>query len=517
MRRSLPPVLFTAIACLTFLVNASATTYYIAANGSDNNSGTSQSAPWAHLPGMRTWSGSHTPSAGDTFILRGCDVWGNANFPINWSGSGTSGSPITVTVDKTWFNTASCSQWNRPVFDAGNAAISGPWVTFNGNFVEFHWIEFRNYFWNNASPQIFLIGGGFDNITIDNAYVHHWTHGSSAVDTDNMLFKPNGSPAGRNSTLSNSVIDNTDGDGATCTTMIGGTTCSGGGVSVGFILNNVFRGMPTMAKGGVGSNGMQQIVGNYFCCAGEDIWSSQANHPNYIESIVGGGTLIIANNYMEINGIGEAMQVGNSNETDIIFNNVINVTGGSTCGNGGCNGPQVPQSGSSNWNYLFFNNTVANWVGCVILGGHGTSVVNYTFSNNHCINSGGTTEGGGLSPSGTVNRQNNLGMTMSAASSQGYTASENYAFAPPSGCTSSTCSTVGAGASIGSMFPAGFSTNDTQYGCSEKSVNGVVQSFCPARTTSARSGSWSIGAYEVSSGSSPSAPAPPTGLSATVN
>src|ERR1700691_4377748 len=70
------------------------TTHYIATNGSDSNGGTSESSPWAHLPGMLTWTGSYKPVAGDTFILRGCDVWANANFPITWTWSGTSNSPI---------------------------------------------------------------------------------------------------------------------------------------------------------------------------------------------------------------------------------------------------------------------------------------------------------------------------------------------------------------------------------------------------------------------------------------
>ena len=32
--------------------SASATTYYIAANGSDSNNGTSKTTPWLHAPGM---------------------------------------------------------------------------------------------------------------------------------------------------------------------------------------------------------------------------------------------------------------------------------------------------------------------------------------------------------------------------------------------------------------------------------------------------------------------------------
>src|SRR5437660_1067347 len=101
---------------LAVISSASATTYYIAANGSDSNNGTSKTTPWAHLPGMATWTGGHAPTAGDTFILRGCDVWGNANFPIMWTWSGSSSSPIVIDRDTAWYNTGNCpSGWNRAV------------------------------------------------------------------------------------------------------------------------------------------------------------------------------------------------------------------------------------------------------------------------------------------------------------------------------------------------------------------------------------------------------------------
>ena len=90
MSRLFPQALIAIILGIFLSANASATTYYVAANGSDSNNGTSKSTPWAHLPGMATWTGSQNPTAGDTFILRGCDTWNNANFPIKWSWSGSS-------------------------------------------------------------------------------------------------------------------------------------------------------------------------------------------------------------------------------------------------------------------------------------------------------------------------------------------------------------------------------------------------------------------------------------------
>ncbi len=105
MKRRFPHAFFALILGVAMAGSSSATTYYIAANGSDSNSGTSKTTPWAHLPGMATWSGSHVPTAGDTFIFRGCDVWTNSNFPIQWNWSGSSSDPIIIDQDTTWFNT----------------------------------------------------------------------------------------------------------------------------------------------------------------------------------------------------------------------------------------------------------------------------------------------------------------------------------------------------------------------------------------------------------------------------
>jgi hypothetical protein len=53
--------------------------FYIAANGSDSNSGISEASPWVHAPGMpncASGSACHiTPVAGEGFIFRGGDTW----------------------------------------------------------------------------------------------------------------------------------------------------------------------------------------------------------------------------------------------------------------------------------------------------------------------------------------------------------------------------------------------------------------------------------------------------------
>lgn len=142
---------------LTLLFGATvahATTYYIAANGSDANNGTSKSTPWEFAPGMQSCAivcNSTTPVAGDLFIFRGGDTWhfgnsglspfvGSGNTAWNWTWSGTStncqlnetagtiktSSCIYIGVDVTWF---SGGAFARPIWTLDNAANSGQWVT----------------------------------------------------------------------------------------------------------------------------------------------------------------------------------------------------------------------------------------------------------------------------------------------------------------------------------------------------------------------------------------------------
>lgn len=116
--------------------------YFIAANGSDSSSGTSESTPWLHSPGMNKCTGNCAavkPSAGHGFIFRGGDTWhfgnssatpyagvetGCANNGQTAAGlclddfQATSSSPIYYGVDKSWY---SGSSWSRPILTADNS------------------------------------------------------------------------------------------------------------------------------------------------------------------------------------------------------------------------------------------------------------------------------------------------------------------------------------------------------------------------------------------------------------
>src|SRR5690348_1794507 len=100
--------------CLMIAGTASATTYYVAASGSDSTNGTSTSTPWQHAPGMPNFTGAYSCSAGDRFIFRGGDAWhrsastsDSSNVPMggqwSWSCGGSSSNCNYPTV------TSSCT------------------------------------------------------------------------------------------------------------------------------------------------------------------------------------------------------------------------------------------------------------------------------------------------------------------------------------------------------------------------------------------------------------------------
>ena len=504
--------------------------FYASQSGADTNTGTSEASPWLHIPGMVGCSqncSSVTPAAGQGFILRGNDVWANGNFPIMWGWSGTSSSGIYVGVDTSWY---SGSTWNRPVFNAGGSAINAPdcpsgsgvhyFLYFNAaNYVEFQWIEMKGLYWNNDQQNSCYQSTGFvesnrsDNLKIDNFYFHDWTHGTSSGTTDSsdlIAFTTYGTAPYCNSCyIQNSVIDNSDGDGASA------ATTSGGGVRQWNLVNNIISHVvqgflsPLLIRPST-----TIIAGNDISNINESFTTPSQNsppHPNCIETtgVVSGGSgtavVYIHDNYIHNIQVCEGMQVGNPNEDDYAWNNIWDM---GASGSSGENGPQVPQSSGGSHNFYFWNNTVRWASGCMTAGIHSKAFNIFMVQNNHCINDGSIQVGGSI-PGAVVS--NNVAMTNATATSQGYTTSETYVFSP----SLATNSTIGAGTNLSANWPTGYNTNDTNYACMEQTIQGVVQSVCPVRSnTTVRSSTWDAGAY-LWTGSV--APAAPTGLVAVVH
>lgn len=513
MNHTFLPKLWLFFLFVLFASRASAGTYYIAANGADSNSGTSKSTPWAHLPGMVTWAGSYTPKAGDTFTLRGCDVWGNANFPIDWKWSGASGNVVTVGgEDQTWYNTKNCpSAWNRPVFDAGNAAISGAnnvffifdiYVSPTPNYVTLDNVEMRNYYWEGGSYSFGQLGfvavSDSDYVTLSNLYFHHWTHGPASDGTSDencMLVRGyNQDTLNVHSVFENGVIDNSDGNNDSCYAFYNWSS----------VENSVIHDIPNAVL--VDSASPKYISGNNIY---NITLSFSGTHCNAIESVGGGTTYIHDNLIHDIScSGGESMMIGNSGETDYVWNNVLyNLYPGQS--------PSFPQGGGfSGMSLHFWNNTIVNpsyncfeWV-----SGFGGSFNVVDIENNDCISGAGLNNSGFAARATTIN--NNVTQTAAQANANSspqydqYSQSETYVYSP----LASTNSTIGAGTNLTSVWPSSFSTNDAGYACSEQTVNGVMQSVCPGRsTTNSRGTSWDAGAYQFGSG-----PNPPSGLAASV-
>lgn len=142
---------FAAGACPAGVPISGSHCYFVAANGSDSNSGTSEATPWLHSPGMPSCSatclsvenswGSYgqTPKkiSGTGIVYRGGDTWHEGNSGLSpytggtinyfWSGAsncvyeGDLTGCFYIGVDKTWYNSSICgSSWCRPKFNGDN-------------------------------------------------------------------------------------------------------------------------------------------------------------------------------------------------------------------------------------------------------------------------------------------------------------------------------------------------------------------------------------------------------------
>jgi hypothetical protein len=501
-------------------------TYYVSiSTGSDSNTSTqatSKTTPWAHLPGMRSASGNvsaYTPIAGDTFILRGCDDWMNANFPVNWTWSGTSANPITVTVDQTWYNATNCpSGWNRPKFDAGSAVINPPectnpnifWQFNTSAWVNVNWIELVNYYW--ASPNsagscagnTFMVGTSSysaSNLQWNYSYVHAWTHASGSGDLNGNAF----SFGCTTCTVSYLVMDNSD-----------GSKYSGGGMQWP-TTHSIFVYTSNAIKPHVSGEYAYNNISHLGTGPG-------GNHPNCIETIgtiQGNGFFYIHDNWIHDMPNSpteqcETLQVGNTGETDYVWNNVW------CCNIGGGDVAQFPQNNQPGVIGLYFMNNV--WEenlgnGVCANASNGTSWTNaFVMVNNFCLvpnTPNGTAQsqkmmsGSTITSPTTLQFSNNIVETITTANANGCNASETYPYAPSSSCQD----TVGKGSNLTSTFwPAGYPTSDTTFACTEQTVSGVVQSVCPQRISNSRptSGNWDSGAYEYAAAPPPPpTPAPP--------
>jgi len=523
------PLKSTLTAPVTLASLGVSSCFYISAAGADTNSGTSESSPWAHAPGMPNCSGNcanTNPKGGEGFIFRGGDAWhfGNSGAAPStggtWSVSsnGGSGSPIYFGIDPTWF---SGSAWARPVLTGDNPLTPHPgtyadsvsscaYQTGGGNnmvdssaatYVTFDNFEFTGMCQKDIgapwSADIYMHRGGTGTV-YEHLYFHGWTHVpfSASGTTWNMEAMQ----GGQGETTFQCVVDGSDSDPGG-----GGAFFEGGSV----VSQSVFRYTSQIV-----TTTMHSIHDNLF-----EHWfqpSDGLSHGNVLESSgEPASNNAVYNNVFryigtDCNGCSfvnfwPQPSVG---YTDYFFNNVEYNTSPAINGNY-FNVGQNSNSGAQG-TIDSFNNTWENTTeGAIMTCDPSGYPEPATFSNNHYITDGGSAYVS--CPSSTV-KTSELLQTHSQASGQGYTASAPYAFSPPA----SSGPTISAGTNVSSTFCGTLSGSsdpvlqaagaacqlDTRYACVYVSTSHTVA--CSGRGALPRSGGgWSIGAYQ--SGVTPAA------------
>ncbi|MGE5057538.1 MAG: hypothetical protein ACM3WP_25530 [Acidobacteriota bacterium] len=472
--------------------------YASQATGADTNTGADEAHPWKHVPGMSGCTGtcgSHSPAAGEAFILRGGDTWtatadmnglislwsGTSTHPIYWGGG-----------DRTWFNSAVCgASWCRPIFNANSVTTNNMFHMVNESWNIMDNIEVKGM--RNDINGCQNSGGA--HIRCTQLYFHGWSHTGNS---NNVGFF---AQCGAASMIDHNVMDGAD---SSKNTMNGVYSYCAGTVQYNYF-NYVVSGILASVdnvNNNIIENSIDSIDGDH--CNGIFTFGPQS-----------GSTLYVFNNMtrkMQCSGGVNFWLVGNSGGcagcTSYAYNNIIDASAvsGNVFNIGG-----HPTDGNTG-TYTVYNNTIiANNGGTCMGNGEPSPRSTTNFGNNHCI--GGSTL---CDATGTTcnNMGGNILQAISVANGQGYTSTESLEYSPASGCTSSTCSTLQAGVNLTSSCSGNMAslcnaiTYPTYYSSSHTMGMGAVK----GRPTS---GAWDIGAYQYASASG-SLLNPPTGLAAFV-
>jgi hypothetical protein len=468
--------------------------YYIAANGLDTNSGITEATPWAHAPGMATCTNrcaAVTPGPGTGFIFRGGDTWGSVNY-FKITNGGVSGAPVYYGVDQTWY---SGSAWNRPGFNiAGNLPHVNAYnesliFDFEAGWVTVDWFEItggtcsaspvsQNYFWN---------GSTYDGINVTNGYFHAFQPPSAGCgpakvgDGNNpgvwIYTQIASNSSNCHGYFAHNVVDGTDGSGAKgyLTIVADPAPCATFAYNVVHDICSGFGGSFRLAHDNVIGNFGGQ-VGRYECAGPTTI------HNHAIRTNV--DATIYDNEVYEAEG--EVISVNPQSEGpgSYIYNNVLWANNASSI--------DILDQGSATSGsvYIFNNNIDAQTGGGFVYGNCinvensiGTLSIHNEF---HLLPSGSTvgcvmaanppfnSSGRGTAATLSYNPADDVNITVVQANADGRSASSHFAYVP----TTSTDPAIGIGIT---GINAG-EANDTTYACSQTTLNGVVQVFCPERT-----------------------------------
>jgi hypothetical protein len=248
--------------------------YFIAATGSDANSGTSESSPWLHAPGMPNCTGNcasalpsspnngNTNGAGLGIIFRGGDTWHEGNSSLSpytggtwvwqWGGNpsscvyeGTVSGCAYLGVDTTWYNSSVCgSSWCRPIISGDNptsaSIVSSCAYQIGTNNALFAFQLNTNYEWDTYLDSFeftglcgnsgWVGGTGVKNVYVwdpqgsagatgiqilNNLYLHGWTT-TSITNTDNTVCTVLRGGGTMLWSMSNIVVDGSDSNPSGC-------------------------------------------------------------------------------------------------------------------------------------------------------------------------------------------------------------------------------------------------------------------------------------------------------------
>jgi hypothetical protein len=546
--------IFASILCfvgvnLTFKASGQTTHYISKTLGADTNNGTSESSPWAHLPGMQTCTGNcaaYTPGAGDTFVLYGGDTWSASDLGVNWTnvsgsssscvlpyGSGATSSCIHVGgLDSSWYSSSVCGgSYCRPIFNCGGADCASGGSTmyydfwgYNVSYVVIDNIEFTGFYDDQSMGGYVALNA--TNSEVRNSYFHGWSHSSGATAATTSIFTcSSGNPTSCSGTLFD--YNAVDGSDSSKDMMYG--QYGGGWDTIAFNYFGYLGGAVVGQNNVVHDNVVEYPVLNFDGSHANSIFNFQPNTGNYIvmyNNVIRHttGCSGCVNMWMDGNGSANPAVVGyyfNNVEYDLTASNILNI------GNHG--------SGNYGTYYVFGNTTEcgsdSDTAGC---GGVPPTGPYYTIydQDNYYISSSGAQTGGTArvcGPGYTCNANNDLTQTISVANALGLNDTlESFVFSPPSSCTIATCLTIQAGvnyqnycSTIGALNIFGASAaaaacqSDSTYGVSYNTANHTVSS--PDRTAISRpvSAAWDIGAFQFSTSSQTKSPASPTGLTAT--
>lgn len=512
--------------------------FYIAANGSDSNSGVTESTPWAHLPGMPSCTGNCAavaPTGGMGFIFRGGDTWGSANFNINWMGSGSSSNPVYIGVDQSWH---SGGAWARPIWTCSGTACAGM-ITFQPNkpYNMIDNIEMTGWLETSSNHPTVINACGQYQI-VEDIYFHGWTANISSASNGQFVGTGCGSPSNGTTARFNVA------DGSDTAKNTGWFNHTGIPVAYGNVMRYVVNGLD-----GCGSDwhdnlfeymtnqvggGHQDAFLQYGPCNSDNtglIYNNVLRHTLFSSS---GGS-----GHLWVQGLNSCGAIGSSLTSCVnyVYNNIIydNLPGNIVDAGGHF---------AANYGTLYlFNNTFQcgtdSVPGDCELGdngnaqnrqaSHGTMAI-YSINNQWisadkspvlCCSGPAGTGSRGSCYSFTCTEKNALYQTVQTADAEEYISTASYAFQP----SNNSGSTIGAGANDQSLCTAINVINSsagaacqqgTSYACAYNEANHTVS--CPTLAAVVRpSGPWDIGAYQFgSSGAQASGPKPPQGLTASI-